>query len=208
MTNDFPQDLAYSLEQEKEPWWEHVYRQAFPGFTGIEHVTDLDRQRAGIDVILTWESGRLCRIDEKVRRGAWDDILLEVWSVWYGQRDPRNKYGWAWKDQDTDFIAYAFPATRTAHILPFPELWAALRANCQEWYQRYEEVTAQNKGYTTRSLAIPTPTLLNLTGGRTYNWPLGLNKCQVAYWGFDKCDAEATHDAYCVTHYPTRKATP
>ncbi len=79
--HNFNSDLEYSHSQSDAPWWEEVYRQAFPNFAGMVCVrNDGWAQRGGIDRVITLTSGKTLTIDEKVRREVWPDILLERWS--------------------------------------------------------------------------------------------------------------------------------
>ena len=95
-------------------------------------------------------------VDEKVRRGKWNDVLLEIWS----DRDRRIR-GWLVKDLHCDYIAYAFMPTKEGLCLPFQLLRMAWRQHGQDWARRYRQVEAHNPGYITMSYAIPTDVLLD-----------------------------------------------
>ncbi len=159
----FDRSLALSQEQEAAPWWEPVYRQAFPGFVCMVSVReDGWAQRGGIDRVITLKSGRTVTVDEKVRAKSYGDILLERWS----SRERRTA-GWAQKDLACDYIAYAFVPDRRCYLLPALSLRAAWLANGRDWIanaeagaEGFRTVLAKNEGYTTESIAVPIETLM------------------------------------------------
>lgn len=167
-THDFHKSLALSRDQEDAPWWRDVYEGAFPTLRGMVSVRDDGwAQRGGIDRVLTLACGRTITVDEKVRAENWPDILLEYWS----DRD-RKTPGWVAKDLACDFIAYAFIPSRTCYLIPFLSLRQAWRKNRLEWVGQYRRVEAQNRGYTTVSVAVPTAALLaGITDAMRINWP-------------------------------------
>ncbi len=83
MIHDFGECLDFSHAQEDQPFWGQVYRKAFGstmcGFYCLRD--DGWAQRAGIDRHVCLQDGTILKIDEKVRREDWPDILLEVYSV-------------------------------------------------------------------------------------------------------------------------------
>lgn len=167
MIHDFAESLAKSQAQADAPWWINVYREAFPNLASAVNVRDDGwAQRGGIDRVLTLTSGKTLSVDEKVREEDWPDILLEYWSD-FARRIP----GWVAKDLACDFIAYAFVPSRTCHLLPFQTLRRAWRLNCKDWVRDFRRVEAHNNGYTTVSVAVPTPTLLRAFGDAvTVKW--------------------------------------
>lgn len=161
--HNFTESLRFSQEQADAPWWEGVYRQAFPGFASMTCVRkDGWAQRGGIDRVITLMSGKVLTVDEKVRSEDWPDILLEYWSSVEHRRP-----GWVAKDLACDFLAYAFVPSQTCYLLPFPTLRRAWRKYKDAWVrwgqgrsQGYSIRDARNDGYTTRSVAVPIPSLL------------------------------------------------
>lgn len=175
--HDFQESLEKSKAQEDAPWWEPVYRKAFPGFVSSMSVrSDGWAQRGGIDRVVNLASGKTVFIDEKVRyRKNTGDILLEQWSRYEPPRTP----GWMQKDLACDFIAYAFVPDEMCYVLPFLQLRRAWLESGSEWIVSAREqrngfrfIDAQNKGYTTRSIAVPIPELL-----------AALHSAQVVDWG-------------------------
>jgi hypothetical protein len=165
--HDFHESLERSQGYADAPWWFDVYREAFPNLRTAVNVRDDGwAQRGGIDRVITLASGKTLTVDEKVREEDWPDILLEYWS----DRD-RKIPGWVAKDLACDFIAYAFVPSQTCHLLPFLTLRRAWQINGREWVKKYKKVEAQNKGYVTVSVAVPTKLLMSsLTAAMTVSW--------------------------------------
>lgn len=147
--NDFDDDLEFSHSQ--EAFWEGVYRIAFPD---MESMTDVCKdgwaQRGGIDRLITTASGRVWKVDEKVRRETWPDILLETKSD-----VARNAPGWIVKDLACDFIAYAFLPSRECYLLPVQPLQRAWRQHGHIWLGEYGTREAKNNGWKTENCPVP-----------------------------------------------------
>lgn len=157
MTHDFNERLSMSERASDEPFWDSIYRSAFPDL--INHMTttgNTQSQRLGIDRILHLSSGRTLYIDEKKRESVYSDILLEYLSV-----DTTGAPGWIEKPLHIDYLAYAFMPTRCAYLFPWHVLQRAWRVNKQRWMSAYKPVVAQNNGYRTHSLPIPIAVLQN-----------------------------------------------
>lgn len=165
--HDFRRDLAYSHSQTDQPWWEDVYRRAFPDFHSMTDLReDSDHQRMGVDRHVTLSSGRVVEIDEKVRRRDYGDILIEYWSD-----EQRRKPGWAAKSLRCDFIAYAVEPSATCYLIPFQQLRAAWRANGASWVETYGRREAANRGYVTVSCPVPVAVLFDaITVATTIRW--------------------------------------
>jgi len=165
--HDFNASLAKSKTYEDAPWWLDVYRAAFPDLEAAVSVrSDGWAQRGGVDRVITLASGRTLTVDEKVREQDWPDILLEYWSD-----EQRRVPGWVAKNLACDFIAYAFVPSQTCYLLPFQTLRRAWRLNGRDWVGRYKRVEAQNKGYVTVSVAVPTGELLAaMQGAMSVKW--------------------------------------
>lgn len=156
MLHNFEESLKKSHAQADAPWWLDVYREAFPSLQSSVNVRDDGwAQRGGIDRVLTLACGKTLGIDEKVREKDWPDIALEYWSD-----EERKIRGWVAKDLACDFIAYAFIPSATCYLLPFQNLRRAWRQNYQEWVDRYPRIEAPNSGYTTISVGVPIPILM------------------------------------------------
>ena len=151
ITHDFYESLALSETIANAPWWEHVYRNAFPYFESMELVpSGTPEQLAGIDRIIRLEGGGVIFIDEKVRHTDYDDILLET------QSSVEHKtWGWACKPLLCDYIAYVFLPSKRCYLFPFQQLQQALKIHWDDWRYKYKTVPSPNRSYTTQSLAVP-----------------------------------------------------
>lgn len=167
MIHKFQTSLAMAEAQLDAPWWEQVYRQAFPDFAGMYAVRqDGWAQRAGIDRLVILRSGRTVAIEEKIRTETWPDILLERWSD-----EQRRLPGWTQRDLACDYLAYALVPAQVCYLLPFQDLRRAWRRHGRAWIKRYREVRAENRGYTTVSVAVPVEQLLQaLALGMRVSW--------------------------------------
>lgn len=166
LLHSFNESLAKSHEQSDAPWWEEVYKQAFPLASMACVRSDGWAQRGGIDRVLTLKSGKTLTVDEKVRYEEYNDILLERWSD-----EAKQIPGWIQKDLACDYIAYAFVQSQRCYLLPFQDLRRAWRRHGRRWILDCREVRAQNKGYVTVSVAVPIDELmLALTDAMLVSW--------------------------------------
>ena len=155
--HNFATSLRRSETQIDAAWWEAVYRKAFPTMAAMVPIRqDGWAQRGGIDRIIILASGKEIKIDEKVRDRDFNDVLLEYWS-----NAERRIPGWVAKDLACDFVAYAYLETQRCFLLPFHLLRRAWKHHGREWVSRaekkeegYKKVVAQNRGYTTTSVAV------------------------------------------------------
>ena len=177
LQHHFQDDLAYSKEQTLQPWWTSVYRRFFVGYSHMtDHSGNMDMQAKGIDRTVHLKNGRHFHIDEKVRRKAYNDILLERWSK-VGTDTTDAVAGWVQKDLHVDFIAYAFETTKCCFLISFPFLRRAWTDNGREWCEQFPLVQAENydertgKYWTTESVAVPMSVLFK-----------ALNRAQQAEW--------------------------
>jgi hypothetical protein len=156
MTHDFTAEREFSETAGSEPFWDAVYRQAFPNL--VAHMPcpgDFASQRMGIDRVLLLSNGKTLAIDEKKRREVYTDILLEYISV-----DTTQAPGWMEKDLAIDFLAYAFMPTQRVYLLPWPILRRAWLHYGAEWKRKFRSVPGKNPTYTTWSIAVPIGVLL------------------------------------------------
>lgn len=152
----FQEDLEFSHNMSDAPWWEEVYRRAFPGFQAMTCVRkDGWAQRGGIDRVVVLSSGKVLNVDEKVRRKAYPDILLER----YSDAD-RKTPGWVQKNLATDFIAYARVPTQQCVLLPFIPLRRAWISCGRDWIARYGTLFSDNENYRTESVPVPDQVLM------------------------------------------------
>lgn len=158
MQHDFVECLTRSHEQSEDPIWERVYKNAFHNFGTMYSVKDDGwAQRGGIDRMVTLTSGRTLAIDEKCRFKDYGDILVEVYS-----NEAKKIAGWACKDLACDFIAYGvFPQSgnKRCYLIPFIPFRKAVKDNGRDWGREYGYKRAQNNGYVTTSIPVPTDVL-------------------------------------------------
>ena len=167
--HDFDERLAYSHDQADAPFWQEVYRKAFPDMaTCLDLRQDGWHQRAGRDRAIILTSGRSIFIDEKARSRSYGDILIEIWS-----RYPKNlgppyapvkgaKPGWALEPKDCDFLAYACIPTQVCYLIPFLGIRAAWIKYRSMWLRKasgkrngFRFAVAPNATYNTISVAVP-----------------------------------------------------
>lgn len=154
--NNFSSDLEYA-NIDREEFWLPRYKKAFPTMIGtIPLPMDCAGQRMGIDRIIQLSSGQTLRIDEKIRRKCYPDILIE-----YVSNDKTKAPGWIEKDLAIDFIAYACEEDggRT-YMLPWLLLKRCWGNYKEEWIEKYGEVIAKNDGYNTISVPVNKGVLL------------------------------------------------
>jgi len=168
-TVTFRDCLEESWRYADAPWWEHVYREAFPGFSSMADCRqDGTGQRDGIDRKVNLCNGKTIDIDEKVRKKYYPDVLLEYDHKWPSY----NKPGWiAREDMRCDYIAYAWVPKRTCILLPWPALRRAWLAHGEAWKAkglgprkdrdgfRADSTDLGNLGYRTYFVCVPLPVI-------------------------------------------------
>ena len=195
MSHDFAASLAYSHDQADQPWWEQVYRRAFPDYvTMVDLRGDGWHQRAGRDRAVVLASGRTIYVDEKARSEAYDDVLVEIWSVYpKGGRPPYPpvdgaKPGWAREPKDCDWLAYAIVPTRTCYLFPFLGVRAAFEKNRASWLRKatdrvggFRFAVSPNRTYDTIGIAVPVATLrAAIHDAMTVTWATDVSALEVA----------------------------
>ena len=154
--SDFNDDLDYSMAASDESFWDAVYLRAFPDMAvSIPNPVLSQSQMLGIDRVIHLKSGRTLYVDEKKRRGTWDDILLE-----YRSNDNTGAQGWMNKQLLIDYLAYAFMDTKVIYVMDWLSLRRVWIENGLKWSTQFKTITAKNKGYNTLSLAVPIQTLM------------------------------------------------
>lgn len=175
--HDFAESLAWGERDADDPFWESVYRKAFPDFLGFAKNEDLDKQRRGIDRGLVLRHG-VVLVEEKKRAKDWGDMLLEVVS-----NDRTGTLGWAEKDLAIDWLAYAFLESGRCYLFPWPafrQAWLRLgiewkeaaKAATRQWGRQegirrtgFGVLQAANDTYTTWSIVVPMHTVMAAVPG-------------------------------------------
>jgi len=157
-THDFYEKLAWSEAQGHEPFWDAVYRKAFPDMVNSMLCSgDTAAQRKGVDRLVYLSNDKILRIDEKKRMEVWPDILLEYVSV-----DKTGALGWMNKTLVIDYLAYAFIPSKKCYLFDWQLLRRAWLNYGAEWKRKGEAredkfriVEAKNTNYSTWSVAVP-----------------------------------------------------
>lgn len=161
----FNESLAKGEHASLEPFWESVYRKAFPTMVGrtVNHRGN-PAQTLGIDHTVLLSSGKTLLIDTKCRFQNYNDFLLE-----YTSNDQTDALGWIRKDSlQIDYLAYAWVRQRTVVFLPWLALREAWVQNIPVWWGKatreergYKKCEAKNPTYSTWSLAVPRAVVLD-----------------------------------------------
>lgn len=156
--NDFDKCYQFAEDGKCEPFWNDVYKKAFPNMTN--HMRGQQKkcrsQEVGVDRIIYLENGKTVTVDEKIRSEVYNDILLE-----YISNDTKNTPGWMEKDLTIDYLAYAFLPILTAYLFDWRMLKRAWNFHKEKWKNKYFNPKAPNNGYITISVAVPIDDLRN-----------------------------------------------
>lgn len=116
---DFGHDLAASHGDNAR--WLALYRAQFPDCEFEFCDGDSSMQVLGVDVVVKRPTGKEFLIEQKTRSRHFNDCLVEVWSKWFADGDPRNIAGWSvHPDKATQILAYAVRPLARCWLLPFP----------------------------------------------------------------------------------------
>lgn len=151
MIHDFCDQLKYSELASDEPFWDAIYRKAFPNM--VNHMVcygSTQSQRLGVDRVIHLSSGRTLYVDEKKRKREYNDILLEYVSI-----STTGAPGWVEKDLQIDYLAYAFMESRRVYLFDWLMLRRAWLHYKTEWLKKYIRIEADNGTYKTYSIAVP-----------------------------------------------------
>lgn len=155
--NNFEENLAFSHNAGEEPFWDAVYKKAFPDMENHMLCTKkCQGQYLGIDRIIQLTSGKTVYIDEKKRQTEYSDILLE-----YISNDKTGSAGWMEKELQIDFLAYAFMKSQRVYLFPWLILRRVWKRFGNEWKSKYHLPPARNAHYNTLNVAVPTKELLD-----------------------------------------------
>ena len=151
-----------------DQFYHEIYSIAFSGVSGVSKIIKgIPAQKAGIDRVVTLNTGASYTIDEKTRYCDYGDILLERWS-----NKDKKVAGWVQKDLLADFILYCVHPSGKAVLLPVPQLRKAWRRYGREWIEKAESgenngfkiVTADNRegrsSWVSESVCVPEEVLL------------------------------------------------
>ncbi len=141
------------LSKTKEGALDEIYRSYFKNVDKITRIERMDRQHAGVDTEIVFESGERVVVQEKWRtREFTNDFLIEYISVEQGGEC--KKPGWIYTI-DADYIFTVYAPSQLVKIYPVVQLKLVWSANKDEWIQRFRLSPARNWGYRTHNVAIP-----------------------------------------------------
>lgn len=140
--------------------------------------TNKQLQYKGIDRILYLQSGKILKIEEKIRSKDWGDLLIEIVA------DPRyadfnpdtgaishthlRGIGWIYKDYSCELIAFFNADTEDGNIFSWKKFQKVYFDNIVEWYQLaidnkcgFALKDAKNKDFSSHNIAIPKKAFLD-----------------------------------------------
>ena len=158
MIHSFTANLSAS--QTREGALDNIYKAYFKNVSGvnrIRRVDDMGQQRAGIDSIVTLNSGVTLKTQEKWRfRPFTNDFLIEYCSVY--QNGECKSPGWIYSI-DADYIFTVYEPSELVKVYPVIQLKIAWSNKKNEWFEACRHINAYNDTYVTKSVIVPTSTL-------------------------------------------------
>jgi len=128
-THDFRTDLVWANGPEATGSIDAWYRKREKTIVEINrYPKDMERQLAGIDTELVFADGRIMKIEEKIRRVFYFDVLLE-----YISNDRYGTVGYIEKPCMADNYAYGDIETGEYTLYPVKALQGVWRANKDTW---------------------------------------------------------------------------
>ena len=173
--NDYSTDMAYADSKDlnrKTNKFIFLKMSKINPLVRIDQVSDLELQYAGIDKILHTRQNKFLKLEEKVRRVDWGDILVElIADDRYANYDlNNNKYtysekrgiGWGMKDYSSDLLLYFFEESQTGYLISWVKFKNMFRQMLPIWYRKAQNnednfaiKIAKNKKYNSINIAIP-----------------------------------------------------
>jgi hypothetical protein len=133
--HSFPVSLEYA--KSKEHLLDKQFQEYFQTKGEIIYIETLNRQRAGVDIEITFESGEKVIVQVKWRdRPFSNDFLIEFCSVF--KNEECKSPGWIYT-MDAAFIFVVYEKNGIDHIIqyPVPPLKLAWKNNKDEWMRKY-----------------------------------------------------------------------
>lgn len=126
---DFTDDLTRSNASDEKGRWDCFWLARFPDCQLIHADQHWGLQELGVDAVLRRPNGKELLVEHKARTAVFHDCFIELWSVFYGVGDPRNRPGWSVDpDKETMWLAYASRPMGKCWLLPFQEYRVFSRA--------------------------------------------------------------------------------
>ena len=158
MIHSFTANLAAS--QTKEGALDKIYKAYFKNVSGvnrIRRVDDMGQQRAGIDSIITLNSGVTLKTQEKWRfRPFTNDFLIEYCSVY--QNGECKSPGWIYSIAAA-YIFTVYEPSELVKVYPVIHLKIARSNKKNKWFESFRHVKEDTATYVTKSVIVHTSTL-------------------------------------------------
>ena len=173
MKYDFNEQLSFSTNECQLETDAALLSAYFPNVASVKK-TDAAQDKAGIDYIVTLDSGATIAVDVKTRskmRISLKDknnppLAIETWSQSWPHGEHKNVPGWTFDGRKKcDYIMYKFDKTDTdmVFVLPFQQLRKASMNHYHEWMAKYKEHDQRQKaaGYISKCLFVPASEVVN-----------------------------------------------
>jgi hypothetical protein len=164
VVHDFTERLEFSQTLTHEPAFIEFWRRIWPDMTACVRLdVDSQLQRKGADrAIFRANCVTPIYVDEKVRDTEYDDLLVEEFSVFHADNDPRNRTGWTLDSTKIcQYVGYVVPKLSRCFFLPFEPMRLACLTALPAWKKRKSRsgervypIDSQNHGYVTRNCAV------------------------------------------------------
>jgi hypothetical protein len=155
-SRQFYKDLKASQSLSEDEAWVEFYRHYWgPELLSVHGISGSNEwQRHGVDKLLYFANGKCLSVDEKKRAHDYGDFLAEIWSPYYGSKDPRNREGWTVNASKVcDFVAYG-PSGGVYYLLPFEILRLTTRREYLKWTERITRRDFTDAGYKTINRSV------------------------------------------------------
>ena len=160
LIDTFNDALQYSFS--KSGKLESIIRSFFKNVDRVVDVSDMKRQRCGVDYDVFFKSGEMCVIQVKWRKRKFSgDFLIEFCSVSaepYPDEGDCKKLGWIYTI-DADYIFVIYEEDDLLKVYPVSILKLVWQENQRDWVNLYEIPSARTyrngNRYFTRNAAIP-----------------------------------------------------
>jgi hypothetical protein len=146
-------DRGRAEQYQQSIWFKQFIRMKHP-FGSIRHITDIARQREGVDLEIRVGEVLVDAWEIKFREQEWQDILIE-WR--HDHYDGSVRDGWIECELQCKTFAYCFVQTKRLLLMPWVDLQSAWRSKRDVWLKQFGErrSNVNNVGYETVSTPVP-----------------------------------------------------
>lgn len=138
----------------------------------IDSISDRQMQYAGIDKLILFSNGKTIRVEEKIRRNDYGDILIELIAnnkfATYEHKENNYQFthlrgvGWGMKQYSSDLLFYFIESENKGFLFSWKKFQAIFKAFLPYWYEfalnkefGFSLKTAKNKDYDSINLVVP-----------------------------------------------------